>query len=262
MKKGLVLSGGGVLGMAHIGLIKVLEEQQIEIDYISGTSAGALIGALHAAAIPAEEMIEFFKSTPLFNWSYYSLHKPGWFLTDPYSEHLAKYLSVDTFEALQKQLFVTATDIASGECHIFKEGPLVNAVLASSAVPGFFTPVEIDGRLYSDGGIVNNFPIEPLKDVCDKIVGSFVSPVKPVPVEELNTSFKVMRRAFELTTYTRSSFRLKSCELLFQPLELYNYSWYDTSKIDEIFEIGYREAQLLLPKIRDYLTVDSNGDWS
>lgn len=260
MKNGLVLSGGGVLGIAHIGLIKVLEEHQINIDYISGTSVGALIGALYAAEVPAEKMIEFFKTTPLFNWSYYSLRKPGWFLTDPYSEHLTKYLSADTFEALQKPLFVIATDIASGEYHVFKEGALINTVLASSAIPGFFTPVEINKRLYSDGGIVNNFPIEPLKPVCDKIIGSFVSPIKPVPIEELNTSFKVMRRAFELTTYTRSSFRLKSCELLFQPLELYDYSWYDTSQIDEIFEIGYQEAQLLLPQIKEYLKPDSGGN--
>ena len=84
-------------------------------------------------------------------------------------------MSVDRFEALQKPLFVIATDIASGEYHVFKEGPLINAVLASSAIPGFFTPVEINGRLYSDGGIINNFPIKPLKPIFDKIIGSMLT---------------------------------------------------------------------------------------
>jgi len=253
MKTGLVLSGGGVLGMAHIGIIRALQEENIEVDCIAGVSAGALVGALYAAGQPVEEILTFFKKTPLFSWSFYAFQKPGWFLTDKYRDHLKRLIPVDDYASLKRQLFVLATDLEQGDEHIFSEGPLIQSLLASAAVPGIFTPVEINGHWYADGGIVNNFPIEVLREQCDKVIGSFVCPVKPVSKDDLNSSLKIAYRAYELSIYSRSLTRIKNCDLVLQPLDLYDYSWYDTSKIDEIYKIGYRESLKLMPEIKAYL---------
>ena len=241
-KLGIVLSGGGVRGLAHVGLLKALGEMGIAPQYISGSSSGALVGALYAAGHEAEDMLEFFKTTPVFNFSYYSSKKPGLIDSEKYRIYFERYFPEDKIESLNKSLFITATDIAEGQYRVFSKGPIIRPLLASASLPPVFSPVEIDGRLLSDGGIMNNFPVEPLRPHCRNIIGSFVNPIKPMKARELSNTMKVFQRALDLKFYTSSKSKFHYCNYIFEPGSLYKYGILDTRHIDDIFQIGYTYA--------------------
>jgi NTE family protein len=239
---GLVLSGGGVRGMAHIGAIKALEEHGIYPSHIAGASAGAIVGALYSGGYSCDEMLAFFKNTSLFSINNYAYQKPGLIDTDKFYKIFQKQFPEDRFESLKLKLFVSATDIVAGKNKIFDKGPLIYAVLASSAFPVVLSPLLIDGTLYADGGITNNFPVEPLKAHCDKILGSYVSPLKKIKPSDLNSSISVLDRAFSIGMVSMSEQKFQFCDLLFIPPTLNKFATFSKSNIDEIYLIGYSEA--------------------
>ena len=245
---GLVLSGGGMRGVAHIGVIKALEEHGIRPAYISGASSGATVGAFYAAGHGWEETLDFFRGMSIFSWGNYAHGKPGMLDADKFRAGFEEYFPEDRFEALKKQLFVVASDIIKGRSRVFHEGPLIRTLLASSAVPGVFSPVVIDDSLYSDGGIMNNFPVEPLSASCDRIIGVFVNPLKQVTANELRTSFAVLERAFSMDRASRSTRKFDDCDLVISPESLAAFGTFGTSHVDEIFRIGYEAAMKELEK--------------
>ncbi|WKX76889.1 patatin-like phospholipase family protein [Zobellia laminariae] len=132
MNIGLVLSGGGIRGVAHIGAIKALEEHGIFPTHIAGTSAGAVVGALYASGASWAEILHFFKTIPLFRTQNYARSKPYFFDTEKYYENFKKFFPVDDFSALKKPLYVTATDIIRGTLKVFHKGQVIRPVLASA----------------------------------------------------------------------------------------------------------------------------------
>lgn len=238
---GIVLSGGGMRGAAHVGVLKALEENGIRPDCIAGTSAGALVGALYGAGRTSQEMVEFFERTNPMRLSRLTFRKPGLVDIERYRRVLAEYLPEDSFDALDVQLFVTATDMVRARLEIFARGPLISALLASSAIPIVFTPMKFDGRLFSDGGILNNFPIEPLKVLCDSILGVYASPLRTPKEGELESTLAVSQRAFEVAMFLNSSPKFRECDMLLSPPELVEYGAF-TKRPQEVFEIGYRAA--------------------
>lgn len=209
-KIGLVLSGGGVRAIAHIGLIKVLLENNIVPTQISGTSAGALIAALYASGYDADEMLSFFKETPILKFSLYALRKPGLIDSEKFTCFFEKFFPINSFENLNYPVTITATNLISGNLEYFNKGELIKPLIASSAIPPIFSPVEINGDFYSDGGILNNFPVEPLTDPCTKIIGSFVNSITKIDKSEINSSLKLLYRVFilGLTQIILSSLRI------------------------------------------------------
>jgi len=166
----MVLSGGGARGLVHAGVLQAMAEQGIEPQVLAGSSAGAIVAALHAAGYSGEEILEFFVEKNPLRLSKLSLVKPGIFDTDKAVGDFLEYFPENTFEALNKRIFLAATDIVEAKPEIFASGPLIPAILASASTPLLFTPTEIDGHWYSDGGIVNNFPVEPLLGHCDLLL--------------------------------------------------------------------------------------------
>ena len=138
---GLVLSGGGVRGIGHIGMLKALKEYGIEASVVSGSSAGALVGAMYAGDRSIEDMLAFFKETPLFKYNFFTINKPGLVDTDRYFDIFNEYIPFDTFESLHKQLFVTATNLQKGVEEVFYKGDLIIPLLASAALPPVFSSV-------------------------------------------------------------------------------------------------------------------------
>ena len=132
---GLVLSGGGVKGMAHIGLLKALEQRGVNPSQISGVSAGALVGGLYADGASIEEMLLFFKETPLLKYNFVTLNKPGLFDTDKYLPFFDDFFKARRFEQLGKRLVVVATNLLKGEPVYFEKGELFGPLLASAALP-------------------------------------------------------------------------------------------------------------------------------
>ena len=252
-KIGIALSGGGVRGVAHVGVLQALREYGIEPDCIAGNSAGAIVGALYAAGYSADETLEFFKVKSPFRWSKIALRKAGFIDTEKVVADFLEYFPEDSFEALPKELFVTATDLVNARLEIFNSGPLVSALLASSSMPMVFTPTEIEGRWFSDGGILNNFPVEPLKVLCDSIIGVYASPLRTTDHSDLKSFLSVSYRAFEVGMYYNSRRKFHDCDVLLCPEGLTRFGVFDTKSLQEIFEVGYQATIDRIDSIRGVL---------
>ena len=240
---GMVLSGGGARGLAHVGVFRALAEEGVEPQVIAGTSAGAIVAALHAAGYSPEVMLEFFIRKNPFRVSKLSLAKPGIFDTEKVVADFLEYFPQDSFEALAKPIFLTATDIVEARPEIFATGRLISAILASASTPALFAPTEIDGHWYSDGGIINNFPVEPLLGHCNSILGVYASPLRSIGEPSLRSSFAVAQRAFEIGSYYSSRRKFHHCDLVLCPPELNIHGTFETKNFAIIEEIGYRAAR-------------------
>ena len=240
---GMVLSGGGARGLAHVGVLQALAEQGVEPQVLAGTSSGAIVAALHAAGYSGEEMLEFFVEKNPLRLSKLSLVKPGFFDTEKVVGDFLEYFPENTFEALNKRIFLTATDIVEARPEIFASGPLIPAILASASTPLVFAPTEIDGHWYSDGGIIDNFPIEPLVGHCNLIFGVYATPLRRIHERDLGNSLSVSQRAFEIGMYYSSKRKFHQCDLLLCPTELSHFGTFDTKHFEEIMQVGYRAAQ-------------------
>ena len=246
MNIGLVLSGGGIRGVAHIGAIKALEEYNIYPTHISGTSAGAIVGVLYAGGVPWDEILDFFKTIPIFHANKFALHKPGFIDTEKFYDDFKKFFPEDNFNSLNKTLFVTATNVVEGTLKVFDKGELIRPVLASASFPGVFTPIKIAGTYYIDGGVLDNFPVEPLKMYCDSIIGIYVNPLKKIKMKHLKHSYNVLERAYKIRSAAESIKKITECDLAIYPEELCNYGTFDMNSIDAIFTLGYEVTKGLL----------------
>jgi|ERR1022692_1453661 NTE family protein len=243
MKKiGLVLSGGGVRGFAHLGLLQALDESGIRPYAISGVSAGAIVGALYAAGHKPEKILAFIKGNSYFGWSNFLLRKDGFFSMRPMLDALKKQIPDDSFEGLSIKLFVTVTDFTKNKSLTFSNGPLFQAIIASSSVPVIFEPVKFHDSLLVDGGVLNNFPVEPLEKKCDRIIGSYVNNIEAM-TELISNIGKthIIERCFNMASSITSYSKKNLCDVFIEPL-LDKYSMFDGDKADNIYEIGYETA--------------------
>ena len=246
---GLVLSGGGVRGMAHIGLIKAMREHQIEAKVVAGTSIGALVGALYANDNTVDEMLTFFKETPLFQYSFFAINKPGFIDTERYFNVFKTFFPDDSFKSLKRPLFVVATDLLKGNEKVFYDGELIKPLLASAALPPVFSPVNIDNVLYADGGIMNNFPKEYVDHITDFTIGSNVSITVPLEKKDLRNSFQLTARVTSLMIHASNHEKLQECDLFIEPGELDSIGVLDKKGIENAFNIGYEHGSKALEKL-------------
>jgi NTE family protein len=173
---GLALGGGFARGLAHIGVLKVFEEEGIPIDFIAGTSVGSVIGASYASGISAKELGEVAGLVRFKDFSRWTLSRFGLFSNDKMANFLHKVLRCKTFEELRIPLAVAATDIITGEPAVFTSGDLVDPVRASCAYPGMFLPVNVNGRLLVDGLLAHAVPAAPLREMgADRVVSVYLS---------------------------------------------------------------------------------------
>ncbi len=246
---GLVLSGGGARGIAHVGVIDALRSHGLQPDFIAGSSSGAVVGALAAAGHDTETMLEFFQKASPFRFSALTVHKAGILDTAKLVESFRAYFPEDSFEALEIRLFITATDILNARLCIFESGPLIPAILASCSVPMVFTPTEIDGRWYVDGGVLNNFPIEPLRGRCDVVVGHYASPLRQLQPKDIRGVLAASERALEVGMHFASKQKFHECEVMLRCPELSRYGLFDTKRHREIFELGRRTTLAAMDSI-------------
>jgi NTE family protein len=238
MKIGLVLSGGGARGFAHLGIIKALEELGVTISEISGTSAGAIAGAFYCYGHKPDQILEIVSSTgflksvrPAWSWT-------GLLSMDGFKEVMHKYLPENSFESLKIPLTVATTEIRHGKIAYFDSGELISRVIASSTIPALFNPMILDGHVYVDGGIMDNLPVRPLVGKCDFIIGSHSNPVEQR--FDIKNVKEVTERSLLIAINVGSSHSKAHCNVVIEPPELGKFSTFDLSKGKEIFEIGYR----------------------
>lgn len=247
---GIVLSGGGARGLAHAGVLAALQEEGIEPGIVAGTSSGAIVGALWASGRDPREAVEVFRTTSPFKLSRIALTGPGLLDTDKISEDFRRYFPDDRFEALERRLFVTATDLVSGRPVIFDSGPLISAIVASTALPMLFTPTETRGRLCSDGGVLDNFPVEPVAARAEVTIGSYAAPLERVTRRQLDSAMAVTQRAFDVAMHAVARHKFDQCDVVLSPPELRQYNLFDVRHLDKIFDIGYRNTQAKMKTIR------------
>jgi len=236
---GLILSGGGIRGMAHIGVLKAMKEHGLEANIIAGTSVGALVGALYANGNSMEEMLQFFKDTPLFQYNFFTFNKPGFIDTERYFDIFEKHFPKNTFSALKKRLVVVATDLLNGKEVAFASGTLIHPLLASAALTPVFSPVEIGETLYADGGIMNNFPKEYVDGQCDVTIGSNVSVAGQLQKKDLKNAWQLGARVTGLAIYASSKDKLNQCDIKIEPTELESIGVFDKKNIETAYHIGY-----------------------
>lgn len=243
---GLVLSGGGSKGIAQAGALQFLEEQNIKPSYIAGTSAGAIIAALYAFGKKPEDILDFFKSIYFFHWKHFTFKKAGIIDSQSFKADFEKIFKDAKLSDLSIPTYITATNLVSGKLKIFRDDcKITDAILASSSFPGMLSPYELNGKLYSDGGILNHFPTDLLQGRCDAIIGVYVSPIQTIEAKDLSTIKSVTTRAFDLLSAHGNYQKFSLCDWVIEPKELANFSTFETNKakMDKIFEIGYQAAK-------------------
>jgi len=234
---GLVLSGGGARGVAHLGILKALEELNIKPHAISGTSAGAIFGALYASGLSPEETLKIAKDAEFFNFSDLLFLKQGFFAMKSLEKIYKQYFPNDDFNDLKIPLHIAATDILKGETHYFNSGVLSKAIMASSAIPIIFEPVHFQESVFVDGGVLNNFPIEPLLDKYDVIIGSHVNSLnKETPLIHMTN---ILDRSFHLAMSASIKPKFEKCHVFIEPQSMTQFGIFDIKKFDQIFECGY-----------------------
>jgi NTE family protein len=243
---GLIFSGGGTKGLAHAGVLKFLEEKQITPVQIAGTSAGAIVAALYAGGKSPDEILEFFKSIYFFNWKHFTFKKAGIIDSDAFKLYFNSIFGNKTIGDLKMKVHITATDLVKGKLKVFGEHTkVVDAVLASSSFPGVLSPYEIDGNLYSDGGILNHFPTDILQGRCESLIGVYVSPIQKIEAKDLSSIRSVTARAFDLLSANSNTHKFNICDWIIEPEELAKFGTFETSKakMDMIYNIGYEAAK-------------------
>ncbi len=241
MKKtvGLVLSGGGARGAAHIGVLQALRELDIPVAAISGVSAGSVIGALYAAGLSPEKILHELKELSYFSVSDFTWKSSGLFSMSGLRNKLEELIGSDSFEHLQIPLFVAATDISRGKTITFSSGSLFDVIVASSSVPLVFEQVDFQGYQLMDGGIINNFPVEPLSGKYDLLLGSYVNKLFDGTVLQKHDKISLIDYCFHLGIYEGVLQRSLLCDAYFEPF-LAGFGMFDMKKADQIFEIGFK----------------------
>lgn len=235
----LVLSGGGVRGISHLGVIKALEEKKIKISCLSGSSAGALAGAFYSAGHSPEEILKIFSSRRIYELIRFSIPKTGLFNINGLQKTLEKYIPQQNIEDLPIPLTIAVTNFLEGKLEYLSEGPLVQSLLASSSIPTLFNVTRIKGVPYIDGGVMDNMPVEPLLNKADQIIASYCNPVGKI---ERVKSALIADRAFHLAIRSDILRKAELVDLFIEPRSLDSYSMFALHKARELFKIGYEEA--------------------
>jgi NTE family protein len=236
-KIGLVLSGGGARGICHLGVIKALEEWDVKFDQISGTSAGSITGAMYSYGYKPDEIMKIITSTSFSKSLKFAWTWMGLLSLDGLRDIILKYIPENSFESLKIPLAVAATEIKKGKIEYFTQGELAPAIMASSCVPAVFNPVQFNGGLYVDGGILDNLPVKAIKDKCDFIIGSHCNFIRSEV--DLKNVRAVIERSLLMAIAGNTTLNKTLCDILIEPPDIGKYSGFDTSKAKELFDIGY-----------------------
>ena len=244
----LVLSGGSAWGMAHIGVIEILDEHDIDIDMIVGTSAGALVGALRAAGLNAQQMRKIASDITWGDLGDVQLPTMGLFDSSDIEETLEKYIGKDRgFASLSLPLKVICTDLQRGAQVVMDAGRVATAVRASSSIPVIFTPVVHEGRMLADGGLVNNLPVDVARDAgADRVIAvKFGYPFRNPPGNIL----EVAMRSLSIMQRQNMSDDAKNADVLLRP-DVAGISPADLTQYETLIERGKQEAYRNLRKLK------------
>lgn len=249
LRVGLALGGGAARGLAHIGVYKTLRENGVPIHALGGVSIGSLIAAGFAAGMSPEDLREIAHSTRWRDLGSWSFDIRGLNTNERMDDWLAQVLPVDRFEDLEIPLLIVATDLQSGEPIVLSSGPLFPAIRASCAIPGLYTPVELNGRLLADGYLTCNLPVRQLRRTGLDVVLASAIGLEVSPQVKLNNIYQILLRAFSIMSATVQTSLYKEADVTIRP-EVEGYSWTDLEAVDILIKSGEKASLEALPEIR------------
>ncbi len=244
-KYGIALGGGGTRGFVHLGVYKALLERGIQPEIISGTSAGSIAGSFLASGLSPDEVHVRFRDKGIHKMSRIHFPVDGFMVIDGLKKMFAE-MDVQHIEDLPIPFYATIANLNTGHVEYRNSGPLADIVTASSSIPMLFSPVEIDGQKYVDGGVFDNVPVEPIKMQCEKTIAVNIMPIPTK--EKVHNMIQIATRVFNLTIYGTTIHRAMECDLLIEPKGQEKYDILTNKKADELFEIGYKHT-MELPEV-------------
>ncbi|RME51978.1 MAG: patatin [Deltaproteobacteria bacterium] len=250
---GLALGGGAARGTAHIGVLKAFEENGLRPDLLAGTSIGAFIGALYAFGKPLDAIKEMARKMRWLDVTNFTVSRYGLLSNGEMRKVLEREIGSVTFEESPIPLAFVAADISTGERVVIDRGDVAEGVMASSCLPGIFVPVERQGRLLVDGGIVENVPISPLRKMgADLVIAVDLNGSHSYDRPE--NLIDVILNMLDIAIDTTTRIQLREADVLIS-LDLARYSRTDTSDADELYAEGYRGGIGAMKEIRRHLEV-------
>lgn len=255
---GLALGGGFARGMAHIGVLKVLEEEGIPVRLVAGTSVGALIGATYCSGVSIEELEKVARSVRFTTFARWTVSRYGFASNDRMVTFLTRTLKVKSFEELRIPLGVTATDFNSGEGVVFHSGSIIDPVRASCAYPGMFLPVNIRGRWLVDGMLSHPVPSRPLRDMgADKVLavhlkGQWTKHGTPRHL------FDVIGQSFAIAQDMMSHLWRGAADIVVEP-DVAGFAYDDFKRADDLIQCGEIAMRKAMPEVRKWLEVPAES---
>jgi len=249
---GVALGGGFARGMAHIGVLKVLEQEGIPVRVIAGTSVGALIGACYCSGLSVEELERVARSVRFTTFARWTVSRYGFASNDRMVQFLNRTLKVKTFEELRIPLGVTATDFKTGEGVVFHSGSIIDPIRASCAYPGMFLPVEIRGRWLVDGMLSHPVPTSPLHEMgADRVIavhlrGQWSKDGAPRHL------FDVIGQSFAIAQDQMSHLWRGAADVIVEP-DVAGFAYDDFKRAGELITSGEIATRKVLPEIRKWL---------
>jgi len=249
---GLALGGGFARGIAHIGVLKVLEQEGIPVRLVAGTSVGALIGASYCSGLSIAEMEEVAHNTRFTSFARWTLSRYGFASNDRMVPFLNRTLKVKTFEELRIPLGVAATDFNTGEGVVFHSGQIIDPVRASCAYPGMFLPVEIRGRYLVDGMLSHPVPARPLREMgAERVLAVHLKSTwaKGGAPRHL---FDVIGQSFAIAQDAMSAVWRQAADVVVEP-EVGEFAYDDFKRADDLIRLGEVAMRKALPEVRRWL---------
>ncbi len=250
---GLALGGGFARGLAHIGVLKVLEENNIPVRCLAGTSIGSIIAGAYASGVSLEEMAATGKKIRWRDFGQWTFSRMGFASNQRLEVLVKRFFRATRFEDLKLPLAILASDLVRARAVVFTSGELTLAVRASCAYPGLFLPVNHNGRVLVDGMLVSGVPTHAVADLGATVVvavslNNLTPPAMPKSVVE------VLGRSFSIAQQTAEPLWRKHADIVIEP-EVGEYSWDDFARADELIAAGERAMRAALPKLRRLLKV-------
>lgn len=245
---GIALSGGFIKGFAHFGMMQALLEHDIRPDILSGSSAGSLAGIFIADGQEPYEAVDLFDNQSFSAFTSFTLNKGGLFDLDNFMDFLRSNLRAKRLEDLKIPMIITATDLDHGVSTHFTKGEIAERVAASCCMPVLFTPIKIDGINYVDGGVLMNLPVSTLRKQCQQVIALCVS--RLIADEYSLNMASVAMRSYNFIFQANSIPQKQIADIVIEPYGLEKFNNINLEKADEIFKIGYDEANKVLETLR------------
>ncbi|EGO65142.1 patatin-like phospholipase family protein [Acetonema longum] len=250
-KVGLALGSGGLRGMAHVGVLKILEREKIPVDYVAGCSIGSLIGSLYCAGLPPEAIHKLAKALKQSHWLDFAIPTMGIFSGDRVLDTIRLLTQQKKFDQLKIPLAIVATELHSGKEIVLTEGDVAAAVRASVSVPGIFVPYQMGDMLLVDGAVINPTPVDAVRNMGADIVIA-VDLAHAGSIGKVNNVFDVIIQSIDIMERQLFKYREHLGDIVIRP-DIAHISPSEFDATDECVALGEAAAETVLPDIQKLL---------